>query len=527
MNTRQPTPRQLEELFQDLEDGLISGEDHAWLMNLLREDRVVRKAYLKHMTMVTGLHDYAAANAPEADTPACESFETRDRSMLRRSFFAAAALVVLLAAIGSLIAIRSEFNTGVSVVAGHATNWRFSSGGIGENGDFLPGTRVVVDRGTLEITSRSRTRMLLEGPTVMEIHDRKNATLASGKGWFDVAKKDVGFTVLTEHIRVIDLGTRFGVATTPFADKVQVDSGHVRVKSRFPGIKSVDLKTGDAIMADLVGRSTRVPYDQGLFLRNLARKPVYIHWNFDSPSDGEFAATASGFLPTPIAVTDFKARPVKPRLVPGPFGSALDLTSDDSFAVSAFAGVSGTGPRTVAMWIKSRPIERRIMPGSVEYTPPVLLWGDIGMGGGFWSVRTHTQSGLLGTQWSENAWTISGKYEAPGIIDGEWHHIASVFTGQVDELGRYAIEHYVDGQHVESRWRILGNAIDTDISEEPSTNLRLGYDPFFVDGPRNTPVAIDELHIFRSALSAEEIESLYRENRIEDQTQSRKGTQIR
>src|SRR5690606_14662873 len=67
MSPRQPTPRQLEELFQDLEDGSISAEDHAWLMALLREDPEIRESYLKHMAMVTGLHDFAAATAPEAE----------------------------------------------------------------------------------------------------------------------------------------------------------------------------------------------------------------------------------------------------------------------------------------------------------------------------------------------------------------------------------------------------------------------------------------------------------------------------
>lgn len=515
MSPRQPSPRQLEELFQNLEDGSISAEDHAWLMALLRDDAGIREAYLVHMAMVTGLREVAAANAPEIDISPQATFERRERRMWRRSILAAAAVVALLVTAASLIAIRRDAAARVSIVAGHATTWRFDGGGLNEDGGFQPGTRVVVDHGTLEITNRNQTRMLLEGPTVFEIHDRKTASLASGKGWFEVSKEDTGFTVLTEHVRVIDLGTRFGVATTPFADKIQVDSGHVRVKSRFPGIDAVDLKSGESVAADLVGRTTRTTYDPGLFLDELSRKPVHIHWSFDSESDGAFPSSAYGFSPVPMHVTDFESNRLTPRRIPGRFGSALDLSAGGSFAESAFPGISGTGPRTVAMWIKTRPIVRRTMQGGTEYTPPVLIWGDTTRGGGFWSLRAHTLSGLVGTQWSENAWTISGKYEAPGIADGEWRHIASVFTGRVDAKGRYEIIHYIDGRMEEARWMILGHAIDTDISADPASNLRVAYDPFFVDGATNTPIAIDELHIHRSALGAAEIDLLYRENRID------------
>ncbi len=515
MTPRLPTPRQLEQLFQDLEDGALSADDHAWLMDLLRERPEIRAAYHEHMALATGLHELAEAWAPEHEEPARESPEVLQRRSLRRSFLAAAALVALLAVAGSFIAIRGRTLPPVMATAGAGTVWRFEDGGIGRKGDFLPATRIAIDHGTVEVVTRSRTRMLLEGPAIFEIHDPRRVSLSRGKGWFDVAPGDEGFTVLTGRLHVIDLGTRFGISSLGASDRVQVESGSVRLESRFPGIPPAFLKSGQAADVDLVGRTTAADYDPALFLHSLPVKPVAIHWSFDEEGADGFPATATGFKPAPVRVSGFGSATATARVAPGRFGSALDLTAGDSFAESDFPGISGSGPRTVALWVKGSPIERRKTNRSVEYTPSVVSWGDDSIPGGLWSVRAHCISGLVGTQWAGNGWMTAGKIGSQDILDDRWHHIASVYTGAAGADGDMEmVRHYIDGKRVETTHVVMGHDIDTRAGGAAAC-LRLAYDGRLPSGPGNIPVILDELHIVRAALSDEQIETLFRENRID------------
>lgn len=505
--------RELEKLFQDLEDGAISAEDHEVLMDLLRHSAAARQDYIKHMALAASLCDIAAACMPDQEKPA-ETHESHQRRSLRRSFLAAAAVVAMMAVAGSFIAIRHQLRPRVSVEQGVVTDWRFSSGGIDADGDFQPGTQVVVSHGTLQLTTRNQTRILLEGPAVFEIHNPLQTTLTSGKGWFDVSEKDRRFTVLTDRLRVIDLGTRFGVAAAAGSDRVQVESGEVRLASRHPGIAPMTLKSGQAAIANPVGRSAPAEYDPALFLNRLPTQVMAIHWSFDEEEDEGFPATAYGLDAHPIRVSSFGGEAAISRVVPGKFGTALDLTDARLFAESDYPGITGSSPRTVAFWIKTRPIPRRETSHGTAYTPPVILWGDSDEPGGIWSVRAHCASGIIGTQWGNRGWVTAGRTGSMILHDLQWHHIASVFTGRTLADGSSEIRHYIDGRRVETTQAVPDERVDTRIETSPSGKLRLAYDPSFSSGPRNVPVVLDELHIIRAAIDDAGIESLFRENRL-------------
>ncbi|WP_193211399.1 FecR domain-containing protein [Luteolibacter marinus] len=516
MTPRKPSPRQLEQLFQDLEDGAISAEDHAWLMDLLRHDPEVREAYcLDHMVLAHGLHELAEFWGSEREQPGVEPVEERRRRSWRTSFFAAAALVALLAVAGSLITIHSRRLPPSTVTAGVQSAWRFESGGLGEDGSFLPSTRVQVEHGTVEIMTRHRSRMVVEGPAIIEIHNPVLVSLLRGKGWFDVAEDDIGFTVLTERARVVDLGTRFGVASSRASDRVQVDSGKVRVESRFPGVPSRELGVGEAAETDPVGRSKPVPFDGGVFLRELPRKLVAIHWSFDETTDGAFPSSAEGLDPEPVEVLGLDGKVVKPRLEKGRFGEALDLTEPGRYGKSRFPGISGSGARTIAFWFRGSPIVRRQNVRRESYTPPIVLWGDPSVEGGYWSLRAHCVGGIIGTQWGWDGYKTGGVIGSRDIHDGGWHHLASVFTGMHDKDGSPEVIHYIDGEPMKTTGAILATGINTLSGDDGAGGLRLAFDPYRNTGAATVPVSLDELYVVRAALDAEQIGVLFRENRLE------------
>ncbi|MCW1886340.1 LamG domain-containing protein [Luteolibacter flavescens] len=516
MKPRPPVSRRLEQAFQDLEDGTIAADDHVWLMEQLRENAEARRAYRKHMSFATLMHWTAEASIPEdgQDDRSVVVFPRRTSGASRRVIYAAAAMVALLAVAGSLIFWHAGKQPPAQVIAGGNARWHYSSGGIGAEGEFLPGTRLVVEQGNLEIVTRKRTRIVVEGPATLEISDPRQVSVSSGKAWFEMGAEDRDLTVMTERLRARTSATRFGVAVSTGSDRIQVESGEVLLEPRLPGISPVTLRSGEAAITDLVGRSKLTPADPGLFVAELQSEPAYIHWSFDQESGGAFPATGRGMQTVPLTVRDLDGRAVMPRQAEGAFGAGLDLTDGKSFAESAFAGISGGGPRTVAVWVKGWPIERRSTADAVDYTPSVVMWGDESIEGGSWTLRAHCVSGIIGTQWGTTGFLTAGKIGTRRVLDGEWHHIACVFTGEVSETGMVKVAHYIDGEPVPITWATLGAGVDTRAGGGPATRLRVACDSMMPGGPGNVPVMVDELFIIRGALSDEQVKILYQENRF-------------
>ncbi|MEO5916223.1 MAG: hypothetical protein ABIS50_18440 [Luteolibacter sp.] len=511
-----PTNRELEQLFQDQEDGVIDPSDRLRLMNLLRHSPALRHAYLEHMAVAAGLHGLAKEWGENH-----ELVPVRQTRKISRWFLAtaAAAVVAILAVWG--LSGRQPQNSGTlaKVIAGADTSWRFEAGGIGENGDFLPDTKLVVDQGTLEIITRTQSRYLLQGASVLEIHDSLHASLTAGKGWFDMAPSDKGFSVITGRSRVTDFGTRFGIATntgTSPEEHVQVGSGKVRLESRAPGAAALDLTTGQAASSGADGHYRVAPYQPGLFVERLPG-PKMIHWSFDHEEGGEFPSDSDGIQSFTMKVKGFGAAEAKAGLLTGRFGSALDLQSGDVFAESDFPGISGPGPRTVAFWIKGEAVKGKLTKTGERYIPSILTWGDPTIDGAAWSVRVNCYSGPVGTQWGRRGLVTAGKSTLQKPLDGGWHHIASVCTGNIDASRRPEIKHYIDGKLVQTANRDNMTRIKDGPSEIPGSKVRLNYDPAVPGGPSSATIAIDEVWILASALTDHQIEALYLANEIPEE----------
>ena len=284
MKSRRTISRRLEQALQDLEDGTLSAEDHWWLMSQLRESPEARRAYREHMAFATALHGSAEAWIPAQGLEEGSAFRASPslwERLPRRPMLAAAAVLALLAIAAGIIAFRSSRLPPAKVIAGADARWEYTNGGIGKDGEFLPGTRLLVDRGSVEIATRSGNRIFVEGPATLEITDPTRVSLSSGKAWFEAPDGEASFTVSTERLRTNGAGARFGVAVSTAGDRIQVESGNLHVESKLPGIPATTLGPGQAATSDLVGRSKPAPVDPGLFLEELPKETAYIHWTFD------------------------------------------------------------------------------------------------------------------------------------------------------------------------------------------------------------------------------------------------------
>jgi ferric-dicitrate binding protein FerR (iron transport regulator) len=97
-------------------------------------------------------------------------------------------------------------------------------------GAGLTAGRLALTEGLATIRFASGATVTLEAPSVLEVQSAMKCLLIEGSVVADVPESAHGFTIDTKHMEVIDLGTRFGVTTTPLGQSnVFVFEGEVKV----------------------------------------------------------------------------------------------------------------------------------------------------------------------------------------------------------------------------------------------------------------------------------------------------------
>jgi hypothetical protein len=168
--------------------------------------------------------------------------------------------------------------------------------------------------------------------------------------------------------------------------------------------------------------------------------------------------------------------------VAGRFNRAISFDGTNDFVmVPSFNGVSGTGARSCAAWVKTTRTNGM----------PVIAWGT-NASGNSWTFLL--QSGMARVE------VASGWVQGNHLVnDGQWHHIACTFTndGSPDVTD---VKLYVDGVQESSFTSQGPQAINT-LVVSPVT---IGSDAQgrFFNG------VIDEVQIYSRALSAPEINNL-------------------
>ncbi len=141
-----------------------------------------------------------------------------------------------------------------------------------------PGSRLKISSGTIEATLSSGVRCLLEAPCEVVFHDEKHISVAIGVGMFEVPKVVSGFSVDTRSLKVVDLGTAFGIiAKSNGLDEVHVTQGSVEVapiKSNNNERREI-LKAGSAMRFDESGKITTTAFNASRFPKQLI-KPLKI-----------------------------------------------------------------------------------------------------------------------------------------------------------------------------------------------------------------------------------------------------------
>jgi ferric-dicitrate binding protein FerR (iron transport regulator) len=208
-------------------DGQLSEEEWAALQRAIVDDPELRRDYVERRWL------HAILEAESESLPGIlEEPQWVKPAPDRRSaaWLAAAAAVVLFG--GSLVLFFHSRPEPVVATLIEAENCRWAGSDLPTvEGAGLGAGTLALTEGMATIRFKSGATVTLEAPSVLEVESAMRCRLVEGSVVADVPESAHGFTIDTTKMEVIDLGTRFGVTTTPLGDSnVFVFEGEVKVK---------------------------------------------------------------------------------------------------------------------------------------------------------------------------------------------------------------------------------------------------------------------------------------------------------
>lgn len=545
--------KEIDRLVSLLVDGAISASDHRCLQDALLASKAARARYIKLLEIHSLLEFLAEApnavsipdpltvkgpsNQPLARRPffgrsitvplhqrsatpsrfGMGRIPQRVGRVIRRnrgSLLGSAAILVLTAVLAwKLIPPHSAAKlvaSGGSVYAlHHPADLRSSPA----NGTLVPGSSVELKQGTVELTFSSGVRGVFQAPETITLTNDRQVTLRRGAAWFHVPPRAIGFEVVTPELRVVDLGTEFGVVSRANgADEIHVFTGKVQAETRKGKVANEILQAGESCSVLPDGGFERIESRSSLFQTDLTDVPSFKHWTFD---DHTVAASSDHSTTSPIhsRVVSSNDAPSFENS-PGKFGRALSSLGNHGYIETDWPGIDGVSPRTVAYWLK-------IAPGQ-KCLNPIVGWGSRDLFRSFFTYIRSTPQGVVSAVSCDTLW-LEGSIP---IDDANWHHIAVVYTGRALATGDPEILCFVDGvldrmtrNTLENPPRDSKGAIifDTVTSGPKAIPLTLFTDMY---SDRRMPefsprLSIDELFVIQFALSEQQISDLMRKNAYE------------
>lgn len=398
-------------------------------------------------------------------------------------------------------------------------------------GDTLAGEVFRLQSGTAEIQFYSGATMTVQGPAEIALKSAWEAACSEGSVRMQVPPAARGFKLQAPTTEIIDLGTEFGLEVRNGKAHVEVFKGEVALHHQkeaervvkqgaawgLPaGGAAAPAETGRVTFPDLTRLDTRAmaqrsaDFERWQSHRNtLAQDPRLIaYYSFDQAMPGALIQNLSMPRNAELDGAAVLAAPVAGRW-PG-LKSALEFHRPGS-RVRVY--IPGEFPAfTFACWVRIDSLDR-------WYN--ALFMGDgYETGEPHWQIRNDgkmmlsvmvddtrpnpgspNDAGFHRVYFSPPMWDIS--------MSGQWLHLASVFDPAKREVSHYVNGERISRQIIEDRFLIktlrIGNA------EIGNWGQPFREDPTFAI--RNLNGRMDELAIFKVALSDGQIQRLYQESR--------------
>jgi len=222
-------------------EGMLSREEWERLQREIVADADVRARYVDRMWIHAGLRATRHGLPELLDPVAAPRLPHRQgRTML--VWLAAAAAVTVTIHLSLFVFARADRSVATLVAADHC-KWAGSDLPTVVNSKLVAGRLNLVE-GIATIEFKRGAVLTLEAPTTLEIIDDMQCRLIEGSVVADVPESAHGFTVHSPDMKVIDLGTRFGLTAGSAGNShVFVFEGEVKIEGLKTG-EPQHLKTG-------------------------------------------------------------------------------------------------------------------------------------------------------------------------------------------------------------------------------------------------------------------------------------------
>lgn len=503
--------KELESLLMEVTEGQLSTEQRRRLSTIIDAYPDAKQLYLEHCQMHTMLAwEHGVMRDLQLPSPAENPRQVARVVSNWKSFATVAAIALIALTLWQTRNGPSRIKPGETVASltrSVAANLKL----YGASPDFSVGGEIRIgsyelDEGIVEITFPSGVEVLIEGPAAFEIQGPELMALNEGRLAAKVTPAGIGFTVETPDAEIVDHGTEFAIEVMGnVSSEVHVFKGEVEVhpKQSEPTVDPVRLFANQATHID---HSTLIPLgisiDEQKFLRNLDEpQPTYsgrvrelqplAYYRMAVIDDGftlKDAAKGHGMTATVIK-GDTRRQP----FAPGRIGSSLRLGGPRT---GGYAQISPdlqlpADEFTIMAWVRAKTLPRDaiLVSDADRLGIETLHFGFVG---------DHGQLGL----------TLTTETQELQVLDPtqlpleDWTHVAVVKSTAGLQLYRDGV--LVSIQPV------------SDFAAQVPGALSIGGSPQDLQGKKRTQRKgfwhgrIDELALFETALTSEQIAELYR-----------------
>ena len=431
-------PPDLPSQIQRMLDGELSAGELTALESELLENEESRELYRKLATLHSDLEVMHSGQSTLIKTNIVpfELVASKQRKKIFKGAICAAAAILMI----SLLIMHftqipeqpiASFRT--TPAADFSLTHDLESGDAPVGQVLVVGSKLHLRKGILESSFNSGVRVVIEAPCVLRVLADDRVAVDEGVAWFEVPEKAVGFTVETKELTVVDLGTAFGVDSSPEIgdDEVHVTRGAVEVTARIDGGKSETLREGEARRVTKIGEleaininrdhfTTSLPLNEGL------SQGLVGHWDFENTVYYSRTEDTSGNGHTGITKGDADIVTDPER------GKVLSLSGKGVVDIDSVKNIPNLLPLrglTLAAWIKRTPSGQN---KSYAYVTGLGLEGDNPIA--TLGISNGVVHGFIEGDGSSDQGRVTG--DTP-VKDGVWTHIAITFDRAEDQAISY------------------------------------------------------------------------------------------
>ncbi|GAA5494935.1 hypothetical protein Rhal01_01101 [Rubritalea halochordaticola] len=497
-----------EDLLSRLVDNQLTKEEHAQLELHLLNAPDARAQYLEYMDMQNLLllemekKDHILKDAPKVINIDNVVRMQRKRSVRIATLSAVAVLILTGIILGLLATDKNTPPLAFQTSAGTQYTLTHSSEADADTSakTMHHGSRLQISQGVVEFTFESGVKAIILAPADLTLYNDKTVSLKEGNAWFQVPKGAEGFTVKTKQMDVVDLGTEFGVLSSPqYPDEVHVLRGKVQITSLTGHKEELEATAQQGFSIEHSGHIAETDFRSDLFLTELPKGLAYTHWSFDKVKDGAF--TADGSMPELLSGS---ARPVSTDAhsmqTDGKVGKGVRFDAKPTNTlVSQWYNLPSDQAGSLCCWVK---VDQTSLK---EHGTGLVAWGVSKQSFDGWSGNIKL---ALSPEGTVSLLGFNSSFRSNiHVADGHWHHIAATYKAN---KGQPEVNLYLDGRKVSCDRAILASENTPSIHRTPQSN-RIIQEVLFGSNIKNTnPIkgSLDEIYIFKGVIDETTIKQL-------------------